>query len=204
MAEFLSYDPWARAKTRNGIPADEVISSLQKSIRRGLHEQAIDFAYEMYISSPQLEEKMWRRLLIISVEDIGFGDVTAPVLIHSLFEMRKNFAYADGDRPMFFMHAIRYLCQCPKERSTDCLKNLVMNKFAHGYIPEVPDYALDMHTTRGKANGKDVINFLEDASRVEPLMEGYDDTYRQQLLEMNQKPQQPPVNGAFEYNCWQE
>jgi len=204
MAEFLSYDPWARTRTRNGLPADEVISALQKSIRRGLHEQAIDFAYEMYISSPQLEEKLWRRLLVISVEDVGFGDVTAPVLIHSLSEMRKSFAYADGDRPMFFMHAIRYLCQCPKERSTDCLKNLVMHKFAHGYVPEVPDYALDMHTTRGKAGGKDVIHFLEEASRVEPVMEGYDDTYRQRLIELNKQPPQPPVKGAFEYNCWQE
>ena len=188
MAEFMSYDPWAHTNTRNGIPADEVISSLQKSIRRGLYEQAIDFAYEMYITSPQLEEKLWRRLLIISVEDIGFGDVTAPVLVHSLFEMRKNFAYADGDRPMFFMHAIRYLCQCPKERSTDCLKNIVMHKFAHGYVPEVPDYAIDLHTTRGKAMGKNVVDFLEDASRVTPVMEGYDDTYRLQMLELNKKP----------------
>lgn len=204
MAEFLSYDPWARFTTRNGLPADEVISALQKSIRRGLHENAIDFAYEMYISSPQLEEKMWRRLLAISVEDIGFGDTNAPILVNTLFEMRKNFAYADGDRPMFFMHAIRYLCQAPKERSTDCLKNLVMNKFAHGFKPEIPEYALDMHTRRGAAAGKDVVHFLEEASRVEPVMEGYDDTYRQQLLEMHRQPKTPPVSGAFEYNTWQE
>lgn len=204
MAEFMSYDPWAHSTTRNGIPADEVISALQKSIRRGLHEQAIEFAYEMYITSPQLEEKMWRRLLTISVEDIGFGDTNAPVLVHHLFEMRKNFAYADGDRPMFFMYAIRYLCQCPKDRSTDCLKNIVMNKFAHGYVPEIPDYALDMHTRRGQAMGRDVVHFLEEASKVIPQMEGYDDTYRQQMLEMNQKPQGPKAPGAFEYNSWQE
>ena len=68
----------------------------------------------------------------------------------------------------------------------------------------MPNYALDMHTTRGKANGRDVTHFLEEASRVEPLMEGYDDTYRKQLLELNSKPQQPPIKGAFEYNCWQE
>lgn len=204
MAEFMSYDPWAHSTTRNGIPADEVISALQKSIRRGLHEQAIEFAYEMYITSPQLEEKMWRRLLTISVEDVGFGDVSAPVLIHSLFEMRKNFAYADGDRPMFFMYAIRYLCQCPKDRSTDCLKNIVMNKFAHGYVPEIPDYALDMHTRRGQAMGRDVVHFLEEASKVIPQMEGYDDTYRQQMLEMNKHDQGPKAPGAFEYNSWQE
>ena len=32
--EFLA-DPWARTRTRNGLAADEVISALQKSIRKG-------------------------------------------------------------------------------------------------------------------------------------------------------------------------
>ena len=53
------YDPWSKITTRNGYACDEVISALQKSIRRGLEEQACMFAYELYISSPQLEEKLW-------------------------------------------------------------------------------------------------------------------------------------------------
>ena len=36
MAEKFIKDPWARIKTRNGLNGDEVISALQKSIRRGL------------------------------------------------------------------------------------------------------------------------------------------------------------------------
>ena len=66
--EFLA-DPWARTRTRNGLAADEVISALQKSIRKGKERAACEFAYEMYISSPQMEEKLWRRLQAISVED---------------------------------------------------------------------------------------------------------------------------------------
>ena len=66
-------DPWARSKTRNGLPGDEVISALQKSIRRGDERKACEFAYEMYITSPAWEEKLWRRLLAISVEaGVGF------------------------------------------------------------------------------------------------------------------------------------
>ena len=34
------YDPWSKITTRNGYACDEVISALQKSIRRGLEEQA--------------------------------------------------------------------------------------------------------------------------------------------------------------------
>ena len=103
------YDPWQKITTRNGYEADEVISALQKCIRRAKEEEACMFAYELYISSPELEEKMWRRLLTISVEDIGMGNPMAAVIVNNLFQMRKNFDYADGDRPMYFIHAIRYL-----------------------------------------------------------------------------------------------
>ena len=87
------YDPWSKIVTKNGYAGDEVISALQKSIRRAKEEDACMFAYEMYISSPQLLEKMWRRLLTISVEDIGMGDPMAAVLVNNLYQMSKNFDY---------------------------------------------------------------------------------------------------------------
>ena len=159
MAEKFIKDPWARIKTRNGLNGDEVISSLQKSIRRGLEEQACEFAYEMYITSPQMEEKLWRRLLTITVEDIGMGDPMACTIVNNLYEMRKQFSYADGDRPIYFIHAIRYLCKCQKDRSSDLLKNIVIKGFAMGKIPEIPDYALDKHTVRGAEMGRDSFTF---------------------------------------------
>ena len=70
MSEFMSYDPWAEITTRNGYAGDEMVAMLQKAIRRGKEEDALHAAYEMYITSPQFEEKLWRRLLCISVEDI--------------------------------------------------------------------------------------------------------------------------------------
>ena len=117
MSEFMSYDPWAEITTRNGYAGDEMVAMLQKAIRRGKEEDALHAAYEMYITSPQFEEKLWRRLLCISVEDIGFGNPDAPNLVYTLFKMRQEFPYNDGDRPMFFVHAIRYLCRQKKERS---------------------------------------------------------------------------------------
>ena len=125
---FMSYDPWSNIQSRNGIPGDELISMLQKSIRRGIEENALAAAYEMYITSPQFHEKMWRRLLAISVEDIGFGNTQAPIEVYTLFKMAQEFPYSDGDQPMFFMHAIRYLCRCTKERTTDNIKNQINKK----------------------------------------------------------------------------
>jgi len=91
MSESTPYDPWGNVTTRNGIEGDLVISALQKSIRRGLAEQAVTFAYEMYITSEQFEDKLWRRLQAISVEDVGFGDLSAPLLIITLNQMPQDF-----------------------------------------------------------------------------------------------------------------
>ncbi len=130
MVKKTMYDPWQSITTRNGYCCDEVISALQKSIRRANEEDACKFAYELYITSPELEEKMWRRLLTISVEDIGMGNPMAAVVVNSLFQMRKEFDYADGDRPIYFIHAIRYLVQSQKDRSSDLLKNICIKGFA--------------------------------------------------------------------------
>lgn len=201
--KFLQ-DPWARVTTRNGFVGDEVISALQKSIRRGKVEAACEFAYEMYITSPQMEEKLWRRLVAISVEDIGMGDPMAAILINNLKEMRKEYAYADGDRPIFFIHAIRYLCNCEKDRSSDLLKNIVIKGFAMGHVPEIPDYALDKHTTRGAEMGRDSFHFLNEASMVIPQKE-VDNDYKEQYNEILKKyDPKKVVISAFKYNPWQE
>lgn len=203
MTEEFITDPWARTKTRNGLNGDEVISALQKSIRRGKERDACEFAYEMYITSPQFEEKLWRRLLAISVEDIGMGNTNAPIFIHSLNQMRKEFQYNEADRAMFFVHAIRYLCQSEKDRSSDLLKNIVIKNFAMGYVPEIPDIALDKHTTRGKNMGRGSEHFLNEASIVIPQKK-VDNHYKEEYAELLKKyDPNHTVDSAFQFNSWQ-
>lgn len=203
MTEEFITDPWARTKTRNGLNGDEVISALQKSIRRGKERDACEFAYEMYITSPQFEEKLWRRLLAISVEDIGMGNTNAPIFIHSLNQMRKEFQYNEADRAMFFVHAIRYLCQCEKDRSSDLLKNIVIKNFAMGYVPEIPDIAFDKHTTRGKKMGRGSEHFLNEASIVIPQKK-VDNHYKEEYAELLKKyDPNHTVDSAFQFNSWQ-
>ena len=205
MSEFMSYDPWGKITTRNGIQGDLVISALQKSIRRGLAEEAVTFAYEMYITSEQFEDKLWRRLQAISVEDVGFGDLSAPVLINTLNQMRQNFPYADGDRTIFFVHAIRYLAAAKKDRTSDNLKNIVKTEFAYGRKPVIPDFAFDMHTEKGREMGRDFKHFLAEGSKVKnehPV----DDNYKARLLALLDKIEQEQpeeIENAFVYNGWQ-
>lgn len=200
--EFLS-DPWARTKTRNGLAGDEVISALQKSIRKGKERAAVEFGYELYISSPQFEEKLWRRLLAISVEDIGMGNPMAAILVNNLNEIRQNFEYSEADRAMMFVHAIRYLCESEKDRSSDLLKNIVIKNFNMGYVPEIPDYALDKHTTRGQKMGRDSQHFLHIDSKVTPQKKvdnGYYDEYDQLMKNYDPKNIKPT---AFKFNPYQ-
>lgn len=197
------YDPWSKTTTRNGYAGDEVISALQKSIRRGLEEQACMFAYELYVSSPQLEEKLWRRLLTISVEDIGMGNPMAAVVVNNLYRMSREFDYADGDRPIYFIHAIRYMCQSEKDRSSDLLKNICIKSFAMGKFPEVPDYALDKHTQRGQAMGRDSFHFLNEASKVIPQKE-IDNDYKERYAKiLEEYDPENVVDSAFQFNGWQ-
>ncbi len=105
------------------------------------------------------------RLETIAVEDVGFGDLNVPVLIHALDQMRKNFPYNDGDQPMYFIHAIRVLCACTKDRSSDYLKNIIIKESAMGKIMEVPDIALDKHTKRGREMGRGSKHSLKKLQR---------------------------------------
>lgn len=177
-------DPWTRVRTAHDLPADEIISALQKEIRRGHTENAVLLAYEMLVTSPEMEEYLWGRLQVISVEDIGFGNVNAPMLIETLFQMHHRLPRPRGDRYLYAVHAIRLLCQSEKERGSDYLLNWAqMVVEEQRRLPEIPDYALDMHTRRGQEMGRDYEHFLTEASKVQPPMSGSDFSYRDKLLE---------------------
>lgn len=176
-------DPWQAVTTRSGLPADEVISALQKSIRRGMLENAVLLAQDMAATSPELEEKLWARLSVISVEDIGPGDVNMPVRIETLNTQRQRFDRGDGDRMLFAVHAVRLLCESTKDRSSDDLTNWALRASELGEAaPEIPDVALDMHTKRGQEMGRDYRYFLEEASRVVPMAPEVETRWRKWLI----------------------
>jgi replication-associated recombination protein RarA len=176
-------DPWQRTTTENGFPADEVISALQKSIRRGLTENAVLLGWEMFITSPELEEKLWARLMVISVEDVGYGNLDAPVLVDTLYRTHQRFARPEHDRFLFAAHAIRVLADGLKDRTTDDMVNWAKHSVAFGErLPEIPDFAVDMHTGRGEAMGRDYRYFMEEASQVSPEIEGRQTKYRDWIL----------------------
>ena len=202
MAEQYPYDPWQKCHTRSGIAADLVISAVQKEIRRNHPENAVTLAYDMFSTSPDLEDYLWYRLKTISVEDIGFGNVEAPILIGILDQMRKTVTHT-GDRGLLAVHAVRFLCQCEKDRSSDEMYNWIMKEYKRGNLrPQIPEYAYDKHTLIGQQKGSDEMYFYTTSSKVCPEWEGRDRTYRNRVMEILKED--PETASPYAYDPYQK
>jgi replication-associated recombination protein RarA len=143
-----------------------VTSALQKCIRRGEETQAVQWAVELDQSG--LGDYCWQRLLIITSEDVGVAWVEGPSVIRSLYATYMDLRARNGEaRPerLMLCHAAALLARAPKSRLMDdaVWATYGMRKPMH---PEIPDYALDSHTRRGKAMGRGQ-NFWDEAFKCE-------------------------------------
>jgi len=176
-------DPWQRTTTEHGFFADEVISALQKCTRRGMTDNVLLLGWEMFVTSPEMEEMMWARLCVMAVEDIGLGNPNAPILVETLYQQHKRYPRPAGDRFLFAAHAIRVLTKSEKDRTSDDMVNWAKRSIELGdNLPEIPDVALDMHTRRGQEMGRDYLFFMSEASKVVPEIKDKDQKYKQWIL----------------------
>ena len=149
-------------KTVNGHPLPEVVSALQKSIRRGQLDDALYFATDMYQSG--YAEYAWKRLRIITSEDIGLANPHLPATVQALYEtwqsiLKKKDVYQAPER-LFFVHAVCLLATSPKNRTVD--DALVHHFGSHDKLMRgIPDYALDRHTSKGRSLGRGVEHVFE-------------------------------------------
>jgi replication-associated recombination protein RarA len=178
-------DPWVNVRTRHDFAADEVISALQKEVRRGNTENAALLAYEMITTSPEMENKLWHRLMVISVEDVGLGNPQSPVLVYTLYQMCQTIGARAGEAWLFALHAVRVLCGAPKDRSSDEMALWMKRQVESGALmPSIPDYALDMHTGRGQQMGRGFQHFLDEGAKLQPEIPDRDMTYLDRVREL--------------------
>jgi replication-associated recombination protein RarA len=67
--------------TPSGYDMFELLSALQKCIRRNLEHDALFFAIELETFNPSA---LWNRLKVIASEDIGSANPLIPILIETL------------------------------------------------------------------------------------------------------------------------
>ena len=144
-------------RTPDGHALPEVVSALQKAIRRGHEDDALYWAKQM--DDGGFGAYAWRRLLIIVSEDVGLAWPTGPAVIRSLY---ATWAMEQMHRPqMMLVHAVLLLVRAPKSRLVDHAL------IAGGTEPrQVPDEALDMHTERGRAMGRSDEHWWNSAGLV--------------------------------------
>jgi replication-associated recombination protein RarA len=162
-------------QTLRGYYLDEVKSALQKTIRRGKEYEAVYWATELESFNEKTgagATMLWDRLRVIASEDVSIAEPHAPLIIAALKEAyndavkKKNASYR-----LFFVHAVLFLARSRKCRVTDDLVVTVNGniKFNQERLP-MPDYAIDMHTHRGRERGRVGTNgikrFLEEGAKL--------------------------------------
>jgi replication-associated recombination protein RarA len=129
-------DPYSHVVSPHGIPVDDLVSVLQKEIRRGRVDNAVLAAYEMFTTSADVAQHLWRRLRVIAVEDVGMGLPLGPVLIDVL---HRDFNATPGGEWMVACHAVRLLASAPKDRTSSEHADWVAVKVALGEVPRGAD-----------------------------------------------------------------
>ncbi|MDR2597308.1 MAG: hypothetical protein LBC76_08325 [Treponema sp.] len=151
--------------TKNGHLLQDMVTMLQNAIRRCDYQRAGYAANELF---PKYRAYLWRRLFIISAEDC-FGIITKEILA------LKQAEDADKDKThtIFVSKAITLLCYARKNEDADYFACNLMNsdtpipedQIEHVPIEEcdmeggeLPDYAYNYYTKKGRAIGRDVVD----------------------------------------------
>lgn len=170
-------------KTERGYDYWELLSALQKDIRRGREYEALFWAAELETFNPTA---LWNRLKVIASEDVGIAFPLMPVIIDMLNKQYLDFkAKSDYRWRLFLANAVLQLARCPKSRMVDDLLNVVYYEiqFEDKKIP-IPEYALDMHTKRGKNAGRGLKHFFEEASKLENETSRFPNLYTDRAKEL--------------------
>ena len=158
--------------TRNGLPAMACLSALQKSIRRGLEREAMEFAVELIHTSKAFHSMVCKRLEIISHEDIDTQTQphVVPFVATAVAQaMRWYDADKIGASRMAIGNAIRLMCRARKSREGDHFGIAVgLASQIGGFVPTVPDFANDQHTIEGKRLGRGLDHFRTEGAKLVP------------------------------------
>jgi replication-associated recombination protein RarA len=129
--------------------AHEIVSWLQKAIRRGDTEAAVYCALELEHSG--LGAWLWKRLRVICPEDVGPAWPEGPAVIEALhgtyLDLKKG---KGGDHVLMATHAAILLADAPKSRVA-CWAAVAWPMQERR---EVDDAALDRHARRGRQMGR--------------------------------------------------
>ncbi len=148
--------------TARGYQVHEVISALQKSIRRSDIEHAVYWAVELHQSGHA--GWCWNRLKVIAVEDVCPTEGVSPEIATLEGWGRGS---RDGGGGMELVSAVIRLASARKSRAA-CW-GLIRAGSDHHERLGIPDEALDRHTRRGLQMGRRHDHFFDEAQKLVDL-----------------------------------
>lgn len=176
---------WHESLSPYGYILGEVVSAMGKEIRRGNEFEAAYWAHQLAISGSQAEAFLWERLRMISVEDIGLASIDLITVVSDLKDLYFSLPEYHEDRFTVATHAVVCLSRQPKCRMSLEMYLAMSQQLRRDELRlDVPDYAIDFHTRRGKAMGRGAYHYLTEGS---VLGEGRDHNtteYREYLLRL--------------------
>ncbi|MGA2609824.1 MAG: hypothetical protein ABSH01_20490 [Terriglobia bacterium] len=154
------------ATSPNGHTTWELKSWLQKSIRRGLEEEALYAVVELDLTG--FPGAVWETLHHSASEDIGLADPNVCVVVGTLHRLwkrghgLKETASEDGTpERLYLVHAVLACVHAKKSRLVD---NALMVAYGDHSKREVPSWAHDKHTDQGKKLGRGFAHFFDEAA----------------------------------------
>ena len=153
-------------ETINGYDYYEVMSAFQKSIRRGLESETVFWGIELYESN--FIPHLWNRLFIIAHEDIGCAE---PDFVSRVLDHKYIHDHLAKSRPkrvskkLVMLQIFIMFANAKKSRYTDLAYSVYWAK--HNELAkstDIPDFALDMHTKRGKRMKRGLEHFYESSA----------------------------------------
>jgi len=154
-----------RQVTQRGYVTYEVISAFQKSMRRGLEKEAMYWFIELECSG------FWswacKRILVTLHEDIGTNADVMYTVTQSVAQAKEWYSNKSGEWGICIANAILTVCRAEKKtRESGHFYVQVLGDRANGFQLEMPDYALDQHTRKGKQLGRGEDFFREESAKL--------------------------------------
>lgn len=180
---------FAETTTPGGYKTGEVASALQKCIRRGLEQDALFWATELDLAG--FGEYVWKRLRIMTSEDVGLAEPGLAADIRALYDnwldQRKKKDVIHGPERLFLVHAVIRLARARKSRLVD--HALIVLYEGPRPLREIPDFALDRHTGRGRQRRRGWRHFWEHGAHLAQPAE-LEDPYQHPARHIRQDAQQ--------------
>jgi replication-associated recombination protein RarA len=178
-----------KVTTKSGHLLSEVASAFQKSIRRGLEDEALHWGVELDVSN--FGEYAWKRMRIMASEDVGLAEPHLPAAIHALYQnwvdQRRKRDLKHGPERLFLIHGILLLVRARKSRIVD---HALITYYGNHEVRPIPDYALDKHTGAGRRMGRGVEHFFDvgiQLANKADLPDEYERTARETMLKIDRR-----------------